>query len=144
MQGQQQQQQWQKQNKNVTKIGRRRHVYCAAVATLYLNVCVCVCVCMRSCFMLPTNTALRCFCCCSRSACCNTINFRFCLSSKVASCRAVLTSSLRHFTLPLPPFCFVFVAAACCYCVFIIGGCIFMERKQQLSCQCHCSNMTYT
>lgn len=108
------------------------------VPTMYLSVCV------YSCFMLPTNTAFLCSCCyCSGCACCNTINFRFCLSRKVASSRAVLTS-LHHFTLPLLLFFSYCCCCYCCCCVFIIGRCIFMERKQQLSCQCHCSNMTYT
>lgn len=134
----------QKRNKTKTKrisgakfivLPSRKQLYICIYIAMCIYVCIhlCITVCWR--FMLPTNMA---YCCWCYLACCNTINFRFCLSRKVANEKML---------------CFDFFAAL--YVVFVsrfsflvsliffIVGCIFMKRKQQLSCQC-CSNMTYT
>lgn len=105
------------------------------VPAMYPSVCVSVCV--RNCFMLPLLSFVVVVL--AVLVVIQSISAFVC-QEKLPRCFDFFAPLCAAFAALFPSYCCCF----CCCCVFIIGRRIFMERKQQLSCQWHCSNMTYT
>lgn len=108
------------------------------VPAMYPSVRVRVCVC--SCFMLPLLyfVVVAVVVVLAVLVVIQSISAFVC-QEKLPRCFDFFAPLCAAFAALFPSYC-----CYCCCCVFIIGRRIFMERKQQLSCQWHCSNMTYT